>query len=1221
MSKQSELNFYISQLLGRLRLRTWLQGSTVLIITALATTVALVLILNHFAFPAGGVNSARFVLISALAFTAALSIVLPLLRLSTDRAVRQAEATYSGLEQRLTTFRDRQKTGDDGFLELLAADTLEHTRDAPPSFVAPNNHLFAIVGVGLGCLATLVWMVARRPGFIGYGAALLWTGEHKNTSPLYSLRVVPGNVTVRRNSNQLISARIAGLHPSNVQIFARYQSAKAWESVSMQAQPDLGEAANFQFVFAGLPENVDYYVKAGPLISPPYHVRVVDLPSIKKIHVTYQYPRWTGMESATQEQGGDLRAIEGTDAHIKIEMDKPLTDGKLTIDDNRTIPLSSAGPNQYTGTIRMKNDGSYHLSARDQGQPVRLSENYFIATDKAEPPQVSVTRPAGDYGASPIEEVTIRVQATAQFGLRNLHLHYSVNAGPDHDVSILKSQGAKNAEASHTVELEDYKLVPGDLVSIYATAQDGHAEARTDMSFVQVDPFRREFSQSQQSPSGGGGGGGQSSQNDMSKRQKELIAATWKQRKDKSPSAKENNSAAQFLADAQNKLRDQVTALSSRMNSRELSDANEEFTEFDRDMEQAASFMTPSAKKLKEKQWKDALPLEQRALQALLHAEATFSQIQVAFGQQAGGGGAGSSSAGRDLDSLFDLELDIKKNQYETAQNTSPVDKQQKDIDDVLAKLDTLAKRQDELSKQQNNSQQTFQERWQQEMLRRETEQLQRDMEQLARNRQQKSSAEQNQQSTSASSRSGSQKQQNSSLDDSSASSQNSVQDQRIQQALNRLREAGEAMKRNSEPQPGSDAPRRASDQLEQAKNLLGAHQQQSASGRLDSLSQEADRITQEERAQSGRIGQFASPEGGDSNKRQQSMQRRMQERNRLVEDRQQLSNDLTKLQQKLRESARIMAPIQPEAAEKLRHAITEMEKSDPNNHLQRSADRIRRGINPNVDGSESQITHQLEKLSQQLHEAQRSARRGQPNDILASTSDSRRATLDQLRRMRARLESFPGLKDQNARPKPEAEARNTTGVRTLPQATIANQSQQPPTSNRESRSSQRKVSAQSPSAPSGQGTDSGRLPNSSRANTSGAAGDRNTGSDTYASGPSGNAPSPTYGDAPTPEQVYRDQMQGLDRLGRMVHGDSDLSKQVSDLKRRIQQLDPERFHGNRELLEQLHREILSSIDRMEIAIMNEGSEAEARSGRSSVIPNGYQDAVADYYRRLSKSH
>ncbi len=59
----------------------------------------------------------------------------------------------------------------------------------------------------------------------------------------------------------------------------------------------------------------------------------------------------------------------------------------------------------------MDKDGAYHVAALDHGQPVRLSEDYFIATDKATPPQVSITKPGGDYRASPIEEVRVGVEA------------------------------------------------------------------------------------------------------------------------------------------------------------------------------------------------------------------------------------------------------------------------------------------------------------------------------------------------------------------------------------------------------------------------------------------------------------------------------------------------------------------------------------------------------------------------------------------------------------------------------------------------------------------------------------------------------------------------------------------------------------------------------------------------------------------------------------------
>src|ERR1700740_885483 len=103
----------------------------------------------------------------------------------------------------------------------------------------------------------------------------------------------------------------------------------------------------------------------------------------------------------------------------------------------------------------MDKDGSYHLTATDEGQPVRLSEDYFIATDKALPPEISISRPGGDYRASPIEEVTIGLKAADEFGLKDMHLHYSVNGGPDRDGNLLKAPGARNGDGSSPLALED----------------------------------------------------------------------------------------------------------------------------------------------------------------------------------------------------------------------------------------------------------------------------------------------------------------------------------------------------------------------------------------------------------------------------------------------------------------------------------------------------------------------------------------------------------------------------------------------------------------------------------------------------------------------------------------------------------------------------------------------------------------------------------------------
>ena len=143
--------------------------------------------------------------------------------------------------------------------------------------------------------------------------------------------------------------------------------------------------------------------------------------------------------------------------------------------------------------------------------------------------------------------------------------------------------------------------------------------------------------------------------------------------------------------------------------------------------------MDPAAERLADIELDEAVPSEQDALQHLLRAEAVFTDIQVAF--QQGGGGGGGGMAGRDLSELFELEMDLEKNQYETE---SPVAfdseeaSQQEQVDEAIRKLQELARRQEQLADQANRRNGlTEQERWQQESLRRETEELKRQLEEM----------------------------------------------------------------------------------------------------------------------------------------------------------------------------------------------------------------------------------------------------------------------------------------------------------------------------------------------------------------------------------------------------------------------------------------------------------------------------------------------------------
>ena len=181
-NSRTELNLYIHQLHQRLRLGVSLRGVAILTATALITTVLLVLILNAFAFPVRGLTGARSLLLIVIALAAAFALALPLLRLTRRRATAVAESVHPEFQQRLLTFDDREKKGNDPFLELLAADTLSVARDAQPAKLVPNNKLYFLAGAGAGlrgraglagCRGTRLsrlWSIAALDRAKGYAA-------------------------------------------------------------------------------------------------------------------------------------------------------------------------------------------------------------------------------------------------------------------------------------------------------------------------------------------------------------------------------------------------------------------------------------------------------------------------------------------------------------------------------------------------------------------------------------------------------------------------------------------------------------------------------------------------------------------------------------------------------------------------------------------------------------------------------------------------------------------------------------------------------------------------------------------------------------------------------------------------------------------------------------------------------------------------------------------
>ena len=88
------------------------------------------------------------------------------------------------------------------------------------------------------------------------------------------------------------------------------------------------------------------------------------------------------------------------------------------LDDGHQLPLVAAARQYLPRHGAPGRDGAYHLTTVDSRHPTRITEDYFIEAGEATAPQVAIVKPGGDYRASPIEEVSINVQAADDFGLR-----------------------------------------------------------------------------------------------------------------------------------------------------------------------------------------------------------------------------------------------------------------------------------------------------------------------------------------------------------------------------------------------------------------------------------------------------------------------------------------------------------------------------------------------------------------------------------------------------------------------------------------------------------------------------------------------------------------------------------------------------------------------------------------------------------------------------------
>ncbi|MFK7996054.1 MAG: hypothetical protein AB8B87_18090 [Granulosicoccus sp.] len=985
-------------------------------------------------------NSIRVVLLVSACTSLIVLLWRPLSKLAADDGATLVESSDAAFDSRVNTFLDTQRSDPaQPFLPLLARDALSVARRVPLQRIVPTS--------------TLVWPIALLAALFAAGAGFYhaasptwknaalhvwWGWKDPTLVELRQIDVQPGSIQLLAGEDLDLDIALAGFSAGHVTLHAQKPGEEQWQSSEIAVSPD----GRFRFKLFRVNEPLNYYVEAGFTESERFEVSVLQPARLQSIDVDYQYPEWTKLPDVTRENITNVSAVKNTHVTLTFALDKELNDGLLMLGDE-VLPMNQIDSSEgvrYQARFALQNDTEYQLMDRLLDRQVAISSVNAVIVRGDEAPEVKFLSPARDVSASPIEEVSISVEAKDDFAIESVELFYSVNAGLWQSIALdiddvashifyLETMGTVNAIGANETTLagegeqaastdgvteasEAVPMQPGDLISYYVRVRDHNSMSETDMMLVDVRPFERRFSEGQGAAAGGGGGGSANEGSEISRRQKEIFLATWNLQRsteaaDGDTTGHEDN--ARLLSELQRTLAEQARTLADRSEARELVSQGEEIRQFVEYLREAADQMEPSALALDELAFNDAIQPQQKALQLLQRAEALFADIRMT--QQEGQGGSGQQ-AGQDMAEMFELEMDLERNQYEQPDRGGNSADAQQQLDDIFEELADLARRQQELAEaERSNESLTREEQWQQQQLARELEQLQRELEQLERDAANATGeeAESLQQAANELSERLEQAQEALEQSEGASSAQNSEGAQDGERnADGEVAENSEGASQNEDGQTGDDsdaqsAAQAASDALREALQGLGDARSQDFQEGIDAATEQATAMLdrQRELEQQLRDAVERAARSRDSGVFTQGMSR--EEMQELAENKLDLQRELESLRDDVADLEERFGEQAPATGEALREAIERLDESRVAEMLGFGGDSVANGSLATVLPGESLITNSLREWRDRLSEAGATAN-SEELQIRENEDLQVADALDQLRDLREQL-------------------------------------------------------------------------------------------------------------------------------------------------------------------------------------------------------------------------
>ena len=989
MTATESLHALLETLRRQRRRRLLLEASAIVVVAVVAAILVGLTVTAVFGRTGSGVLAARILGYAIVLGAIVRWLVLPLVRRASDaefalyveeRAPELKQALISAVHEIQQPEAERGSPALAGRVVQQAARALGPLASARAIELPREQRAQKALGIALVAAALLL---AFGPAGLRDSARILfapWSVAIAATPPAPVVDVEPGDADVPRGGALDIRAALSHFTADGAEVVFRSDSLAEWTRIPMGR--DSSESAFAARLF-DLVAPTEYYVEAMGIRSATYRLRITDLPAVTKLAVELRFPAFTNQPPERDEDGGDIAAVKGTVAIIEPTVTMPVRGGSLVFDDGLIVPLVADDKGQLRGRFTLNASGFYRVDLESaDGRQVMGGVQYSVEVIADRGPTVSISTPGRDTKVNAIEEVTIEAKASDDHGVTALELRYRVNGGTEQRVTLsAPAVGTADAQGAHTLLLEELGLKPGDLVAYNAVARDatGH-ETLSDVYFMSVRPWSRNYTEAESNGGGGGGGGGQNEGNpgDFVQRQREVVAGTYNWVRDSAKVAeRKRNEDAATLALGEGKLREDVATLAQRLLERGVTAQDTMFKAIHAALVVAVSEMKTAEDFLGRRDGRGAQPSEERALRALQLADAQYRDLQVQRGNQQGGGGGGGQQSAEDLADLFELENDRMQNQYEAVQQQA-TQSQQQEVDETLERIRQLAARQQQENERMQRQAEAMRERMgrqaggggsgAQRELARQAEEEARRLERLAREQ----------------------------------------ESQEMQQAAEQMQRAADAMRRAAS---GSESQANAAlEELNRAARRIEDSRNEGVARDVQRLAEQAAELQQRQRE---------IAEGVRMLQTQQGVERLNQQRT-LGEQKDALANDVQQLEAEADRVAREGRRDQPGAAKELREAAEALRDQRVRDKIAYSKSVMRGGSAEYANAFEEQIGANLEEAASNLRDAA-SALSGE------SAERQRERTLESARDLVRGMEAA-GQRMRGERPSPQGTQGDSSG-------------------------------------------------------------------------------------------------------------------------------------------------------------------------------------------------